>query len=202
VRVNDRVSVYGAGRAELRGIDAWNKLRLGWARPTVVELQNQPTGEIFLRCSDDPRVELEGTVLFQGRVPFDPAVQEYLLAEARCARGVDTALAAPGVAIWNVLQKTNVGAFGNPVWVEGKFSSICIHRGYGAAGCANTDLLSNPENPADPFGLLPLALRYRDNSLVGTKVRATPKIEYIDYGIPGYHDVPHLEGYTLTWEPN
>jgi M6 family metalloprotease-like protein len=210
---NHRTSLYGAAPA-LAGtihMDAWHKFRLGWSRPDVVDLRTERTGSRFLYCADTERAEIEGAILFHDP---DRGMDQYFLAEARCDSGYDDETNNAGVAIWQVVQSPKV-PFATMIprdyQTNGKgctalpfagyvcnTPSVCIHgrRKDNEDVCRNNKFL---EETAPLVRGLPL--RWKDTTLAGIEVKVAPKIEYIDYGIPGHHHDPHLVGYEVSWVP-
>lgn len=218
-RNNFRSSVFGAAPAGVPDayihMDAWHKLRMGWLRPDLVELGGKATGSAKLFCNDVDQAEIAGSVLFH-----EPShgTDEYFLVEARCQRGHDTGTPERGVAIWQVLQQPDTfdgsAVFGTyRSYAKGwdgcaagptgeamcATPSVCLHdtRGDNRDVCRASRFLRERL----PFSKW-LPLWWVDRTRAGVELAASPMIEYVDYGIPGYHHVEHLIGYELFWRPS
>ncbi|MCE9577034.1 MAG: hypothetical protein K8W52_28060 [Deltaproteobacteria bacterium] len=215
---NDGSTLYGATPADAEAsidMDAWTKFRLGWLRPALVELGGKASGSAMLACGDTDLAEVSGAVLFH-----DPArgTDEYFLAEARCQRDYDAGTPERGVAIWQVLQQPDTfegsavfgmyrsyakGWDGCAAGPTGEAMcttpSVCLHdvRSDNRDVCRASHFLRERKLFA-PW----LPLWWADRSPAGIELAVAPMIEYVDYGIPGYHHVEHLLGYELTWRPH
>ncbi len=91
----------GAGMSTAtRHFDPWHKMQLGWLRPDLVDITAAPSGEKLLYCAQDPRAEVDGSILFWNG---NRGPNAFFLLESRCRGSYDDDLGdAGGLALWAI----------------------------------------------------------------------------------------------------
>jgi M6 family metalloprotease-like protein len=94
--------------------DAVHKFQLGWQRPDIVDMAEKPSGTRVIYCAEDPRAELDGSILFWNS---QRGKKDFFVLEARCGGGYDDKNSGLGVALWSTLLDENLLVYENETMV-------------------------------------------------------------------------------------